>query len=105
MTSYMSLWQRQYGGINNNMAVGNVRCFIVKMLYTKKKYNTYCLDVVTSISVMIRMIRTIFLLISMASSKLLNPPVIACGLVKISVTVYKTLNIQFWIIHKPLDTK
>jgi hypothetical protein len=35
-----------------------VRCFIVKMLYTKKKYNTYCLDVVTSISVMIRMIKT-----------------------------------------------
>jgi hypothetical protein len=36
----------------------NVRCFIVKMLYTKKKYNTYCSDVVTSISVMIRMIKT-----------------------------------------------
>jgi hypothetical protein len=36
----------------------NVRCFIVKMLYTKKKYNAYCLDVVTSISVMIRMIKT-----------------------------------------------
>jgi hypothetical protein len=36
----------------------NVRCFIVKMLYTKKKYNTYGFDVVTSISVMIRMIKT-----------------------------------------------
>jgi hypothetical protein len=36
----------------------NVRCCIVKMLYTKKKYNKYCLDVVTSISVMIRMIKT-----------------------------------------------
>jgi hypothetical protein len=40
----------------------NVRCFIVKMLYTKKKYNTYCLDVVTSISVMIRMIKTTLLI-------------------------------------------
>jgi hypothetical protein len=38
MSSRISLWQRQYGG--------------------KKKYNTYCLDVVTSISVMIRMIKT-----------------------------------------------
>jgi len=41
----------------------------------------------------------------MVSSKLLNPIPIACSLVKISVTVYKTLNIQFWITHKPLDTK
>jgi hypothetical protein len=75
MTSYISLWQRQYGDINNNIAVGCRHAYdisyfsyhrpllnkLVALLWkycNEKKYNIYCLDVVTSISGMIRMIKT-----------------------------------------------
>jgi hypothetical protein len=33
------------GKLSTKENTENVRWFIVKMFYTKKKYNTYCLDV------------------------------------------------------------
>jgi hypothetical protein len=55
MSSRISLWQRKYGGASQKSC--DVTAEPQFNVVHEKKNNIYCLDVVTSISVMIRMIK------------------------------------------------
>jgi hypothetical protein len=96
MSSYISLWQRQYSGINNNMAVGCRHAY--HYCTRKKKYNIHSFDVVTSISVMFRMIKTMVFFASFFSKTNFN---VTCPFTPLSHTLFHRPVIQP-LIPRPL---